>query len=162
MNAGAWGKHIGEYVESVDVLDRTGRQRLLEGRVLAWGYRRSGLEKYIVYRVRVRLVPKDPAVSEEEAGSFMRQRLERQDTASRSAGCVFRNPESAAAGRLIEDCGLKGRRVGGAVVSDKHANFIVNSGHATAADVMKLMALVRRAVKRSSGIALRNEIKIWK
>jgi UDP-N-acetylmuramate dehydrogenase len=162
MNAGAWGKQFSDFIEKVHCLDVRGAEVTFSRDSLAFGYRRSGLGKHIVHCVTLRLPAKNPGRIDEEAGAFLRQRCDNQDISCASAGCVFRNPGSASAGRLIESCGLKGTQVGGASVSPKHANFIVNSDHATAADVVKLMNLVRRAVKKMSGITLEKEIKIWK
>ncbi len=75
---------------------------------------------------------------------------------------MFKNPRGKSAGRLIDECGLKGKRIGGAVISQKHANFILNTGNAKARDVLRLMALAKRAVKKKFDITLEPEIKIWK
>lgn len=162
MNAGAWGKQFGDFIEEVHCLDERGAEVVLSPERLSFGYRRSGLEKYIVHRVTLRLSAKDPGRIDEEAGAYLRERCSKQDITSASAGCVFRNPGSASAGKLIESCGLKGARIGDARVSLKHANFIVNSDHASASDVLKLMNLVRRTVKRDFGISLKPEVRIWK
>lgn len=162
MNAGAWGNQFGDLVERVDALDAHGHDVSLSRGEIAFGYRHSSLDGYVVYRVAVRLEEKERVRIDEETGAYMRQRLDKQDMTAASAGCVFRNPGKQSAGRLIESCGLKGAHVGGAYVSSKHANFIVNSASATAADVLKLMQLVRKTVKKASGITLEQEIKVWK
>ena len=90
---------------------------------------------------------------------FFKERKDSQPLNKPNAGSVFRNPPDASAGRLIEMSGLKGARVGGAEVSDKHANFIVNEGNATASDVVALMRLISEAVRREHGIELKPEIR---
>jgi len=85
-----------------------------------------------------------------------------QPLGARCAGCIFRNPDQGpAAGRLIEDAGLKGTRIGDAVISPRHANFIVNEGRATARDVQALIRLVREEVRRRNGVSLELEVRVW-
>ena len=91
---------------------------------------------------------------------YLRYRRDTQPLAMPSAGCVFKNPTKDSAGRLVEATGLKGLRVGDAEVSPKHGNFIVNRGHARAADVIELIGKVRRVIKRRTGVALDLELKI--
>jgi UDP-N-acetylmuramate dehydrogenase len=106
-----------------------------------------------------------PEAVSEKMGGFLKTRKQTQPLEYPSAGSVFKNPPGApfstpGAGRLIEKAGLKGKRIGGAMVSEKHANFIVNKGGATAGDILMLMDLVRLEVKRMSGIDLEPEIRI--
>jgi UDP-N-acetylenolpyruvoylglucosamine reductase len=79
----------------------------------------------------------------------------------RSAGCIFKNPPGGSAGRMIDELGLKGFRVGGAMVSDRHANFFVNAGHATCADMLGLIGAVRERVRQAYGVELENEVIVW-
>jgi UDP-N-acetylmuramate dehydrogenase len=138
MNAGAHKGWIGDVAESVTVFVPGEGLRRIRGVQIPWQYRASGLDRIgIIVEGVLRAEPGDP------------QRIR-----------VFRNPdEGPAAGRLLEMSGLKGRRVGGAVVSDKHANFIVNAGDATAADVVTLMQEVTEVVRRDHDVELRPEIR---
>jgi UDP-N-acetylmuramate dehydrogenase len=106
-----------------------------------------------------RLAPGDPAAIKERLDDVRRWRREHQPLGLPSAGSVFRNPDGDSAGRLIDALGLKGTRIGGAVVSDKHANFIVNDAHGTAADVRRLAERVRATVAARQGIQLALEIE---
>jgi UDP-N-acetylmuramate dehydrogenase len=92
---------------------------------------------------------------------YLGYRRERQDATFVNAGCIFKNPAGESAGRLIDLCGLKGKRIGDAYISKKHANFILNKGHARARDVLQLMRLVKKRVKDKFNINLEPEIKIW-
>jgi UDP-N-acetylmuramate dehydrogenase len=92
---------------------------------------------------------------------YIAYRKENQDYLGASAGCIFKNPRHTSAGRLIDLCGLKGKRVGCARVSLKHANFIINEGGAKAADVLRLMNIIKKEVKNKFKLSLKPEIKIW-
>lgn len=159
-NAGSFGVSIGELVETVEVCSGEGASTL-GADALAFGYRSANLpEGVVVERVRLRLVPGDPAKIAERGKAFVEQKWRTQPAGMRSAGCVFRNPPGNAAGRLIDQAGLKGLRIGGAVVSDLHANYIVNDRGATAADVEDLVETVRRLVAERMGVPLTLEIEI--
>jgi len=105
--------------------------------------------------------PDDPAVLEKETGELSRQRTKSQP-GGRNAGCVFKNPDGGQAGRIIDDLGLKNTRVGGAVISPRHANFVVNDAGAKAGDVLGLLDLVRERVQREAGVDLELEVKVWR
>jgi UDP-N-acetylmuramate dehydrogenase len=159
MNAGSYGTEIRDVLEWAAVVERDGRRRRLSVERLEPAYRRTVLEGTgaIVTRARFTLSPGD-----REASLARIEELNRRRWASlpggRHAGSVFRNPEGDHAGRLIEQCGLKGRCGGGARISPKHANVIVNQDGASAADVLGLMLLARREVKRRFGVELRPEL----
>jgi UDP-N-acetylmuramate dehydrogenase len=110
--------------------------------------------------VTVALERDDPADLERETRAIAEKRRTSQP-AGRNAGCVFKNPEGGHAGRMIDELGLKGLRRGRAVVSPRHANFVVNEGGASAADVLGLIDDVREKVRASSGVALELEVKVW-
>jgi UDP-N-acetylmuramate dehydrogenase len=110
--------------------------------------------------VWLQLKPGERTAIERVVKDYLHYRRDTQPLTLPSAGCVFKNPSRDSAGRLIEAAGLKGVRVGDAQVSEKHANFIVNRGHATAADVLALIKQVKGAVRRSAGITLGLELKI--
>jgi len=160
MNAGAQDVWIGAITESVTIYVPGEGLRRLRGAEVPWAYRSSGLDRLgIIVEGEVRVSEGDPVRIRAEMERYFKNRKASQPLSQPNAGSVFRNPEGDSAGRLIEACGLKGLAVGGAAVSEKHANFIVNEGGATAADVVILMRQVSEAVKRDHGIELRPEIR---
>jgi len=164
MNAGAMGSDIGERVEFVTVMKLTGGEveaKRLKREDIGFAYRHTGLEDSdVIYGVRLRLHGGDKGVLESRHKEVMRWRRENQPLKQPSAGSVFRNPPGVSAGELIDRCGLKGMRVGEALVSEKHANFIVNLGGASADDVYGLMMRVKAEVSRREGIELEEEIRL--
>ena len=142
-----------------------GEERTLPPAELGMAYRETQLKHSapgrpdVVLQATFALEPAEPDTIAERLGSIRRWRQEHQPIGQKSAGSVFRNPEGDSAGRLIDELGLKERRVGGAQVSPKHANFIVNTGSATAADVRELGELVRETVRRERGIELAYEVE---
>ena len=164
MNAGAQGCSIGDSVEEISVLRLDGRE-VRDGEIAAerigFAYRKTGLEdNEIIYKVKLKLSGKGTNDLEARRKDVLRRRKENQPLAQPSAGSVFRNPEGISAGELIDRCGLKGKSVGGAMVSEKHANFIVNIGGATARDVYELMTLIKQEVRRREGVELIEEIRL--
>jgi UDP-N-acetylmuramate dehydrogenase len=160
MNAGSFGASIGDRIERVEVFV-DGTPAVLERETLEFSYRSSGLpEGAVVERVRLRLAPDDPFAIERRGREFVERKWRTQPAGMRSAGCVFRNPPDEAAGRLIDAAGLKGLRIGGAVVSDVHANYILNDRGATAADVEELIESVRRIVEERTGVSLELEVGV--
>lgn len=162
MNAGAWGKQIGDSVVSVKVIDRQGRTKDLSKRKMKFAYRKSMLQgkKLIVVSVALKLRHKKKQLIYKKIREFLAQRRAGQPLGAPNCGSVFKNPHNDHAGRLIEASGCKGLRVGDAQVSSKHANFILNLGEAKARDVIKLMSLVQDRVKKTFKILLEPEIKI--
>ena len=164
MNAGAMGASIGDRVERVDVMRLAGavvETKEMKRRDMGFEYRRSGLEDGdIICGIWLKLEPAAGDALKSRRREVMRWRRENQPLRQPSAGSVFRNPPGAAAGELIDRCGLKGMRMGEAMVSDKHANFIVNTGGARADDVHALMMRVKEEVKRREGIELEEEIRL--
>lgn len=158
MNAGAMGEDIGNWIESVDVIDSKGHLKTILRENLNFAYR-QGVRGGIIVRVVLKLVKKDLRQIKEKCCVFMKKRNVSQPY-GKSAGSIFRNPDKFYAGQLIEEAGLKGLSVGGAVVSEKHANFILNNNNATSKDISDLMYLVQSRVKENSGIWLEPEIKI--
>lgn len=160
MNAGTKRGWIGDAVESVTLfVPGQGLQRV-RGADVAWGYRHSGLAgRGIIVEGVLRVEPGDPVVIRREMERDFKVRKESQPLGQPNAGSVFVNPEGGSAGRLIEAAGLKGLRIGGARVSRLHANFIVNEGGATAADVVALIRKVRMTVRDVHGIELKPEIR---
>jgi UDP-N-acetylmuramate dehydrogenase len=163
MNAGAHGHSIGELVERVTFWERGAGMRSLPQEGLSFSYRDSLLRQggRVALEAVLFLAPCEPGQAQRRVREALARRKARQPLGLRSAGSVFRNPEGAYAGALIEAAGLKGTRVGEAEVSRVHANFIVNRGRATAAEVKALMELARRRVKETSGIDLHPEVVVW-
>ncbi len=163
MNAGvAGGNHcIGDLVKTVTVIDFAGNIKTLCEKDIKFGYRESSPSKYIILSTCLRLVKKNKEEVKERIKEYLNYRKATQDLFWPSAGCVFRNPKGDSAGRLIDLCGLKNKRMGDMCISLKHANFILNLGQGRARDVLKLMDLVREKVKDRFNITLKPEIKIW-
>lgn len=164
MNAGAYEREMRHVVEWVDVVDRDGEVRRIAGADMEFGYRTSAVKTngWIVVRVGLRLRPGDPNMIRSEMEMLGEKRRTRQPLDYPSAGSVFKRPPGHFAGKLIDDAGLKGMRVGGAMVSEKHAGFIINYDKATYEDVCTLIALIQTRVKEQYGIELETEISILK
>ncbi len=154
-------KNIGDLVETVTVLDYNGKIKTLHKKDIEFGYRRSSLSKYIILGTSIRLAKENKKKINERIKKYINYRKSTQDLSKPSAGCIFRNPTGHSAGRLIDLCGLKGKRVGDAAVSLKHANFILNLENAASRDVIKLMDFIRKKVNNKFNINLTPEIKIW-
>lgn len=163
MNAGISGKskNIGSLVENVTVMNYNGNIKLLKKQALRFGYRTSNLSKYIILNARLNLFKKDKQTVKNRIAEYINYRKVTQDISKPSAGCIFKNPKMTSAGRLIDLCGLKGKRIGGACISKRHANFILNLGNARASDVLRLMNLIIKRVKNKFNVTLEPEIKIW-
>jgi len=160
MNAGAMGGATFDAVESVRLMDFDGRVREPAREELSVAYRSCAtLETHIALGAVFKGTPAPRAEIEQRLEAFNAKRWESQPAAP-SAGCLFKNPAAIPAGRLIDELGLKGARVGGAVVSAEHGNFIVNDGAATARDVLALMAVLQAKAKAARGIELQPEVEI--
>lgn len=161
MNAGAWGASIGDLVEDVEVMDYNGRIKKIHKNNLKFGYRSSNFSRYIILSATFKLERGKGYQIREKIKKYLQLRREAQDSAFPGAGSIFKNPKINSAGKLIDLCGLKGRRAGGAFISGKHANFILNKNKASFKDVLKLMSLINEKVKKKFKINLKPEIKIW-
>jgi UDP-N-acetylmuramate dehydrogenase len=160
MNAGSREEWIGSIVESVTLFVPDEGLVGMRGPEVAWGYRRSGLPaRGIIVEAVLRVTQSDPVDIRRAMEASLRRRKRTQPLGMPNAGSIFVNPEGDSSGRLIEAAGLKGFQIGGAMVSDVHANFIVNAGGASALDVLALIALIRETVKDKNGIELRPEIR---
>jgi UDP-N-acetylmuramate dehydrogenase len=161
MNAGAWGGETWAQVAEVDVVDRSGALRTRPAAEYRWGYRRveAPVAGEWFLAARFEMVPTVGTDTEPMKRLLVRRR-ETQPIGEWSGGSTFTNPPGLHAARLIESAGLKGRRVGGAVVSVKHANFLVNEGEATAADIERLIELVQAEVEARHGVRLTPEVRI--
>ena len=164
MNAGAYGQEIGTVVESVRVA-REGRVHELPGSEVQWNYRHTSFrEGELLLGATLVLHADDPKAIAERMEKAKSQRMDTQPHGTRSAGCFFKNAPASpvGTGKMIDDLGMKGTRRGGAVVSPKHANFIVTEGeNAKAADAMELAEEIRERVKREHGIDLEYEVELW-
>jgi UDP-N-acetylmuramate dehydrogenase len=160
MNAGTRAGCIGDSVDSVTLFVPADGLTLVRGNDVRWGYRASGLGgRGIILEVALKVAEGDPVRVRAEMERCLKERKASQPLGAASAGSVFVNPEGDSAGRLIERAGLKGMRLGGAQVSSVHANFIINAGGATAADIVGLVRKVQMAVKDTNGVDLRPEIR---
>jgi len=160
MNAGGRYGWIGEVVSEVTCVDSTGLKTLAADKI-CFTYRNSSLRGMVVAEVVLALKAGD---SREIAARRRDTRAEKkrgQPLAAKSAGCAFRNPPGGYAGQLIEAAGLKGLRVGGAMVSPLHANFIVNTGDASADDVLRLIERIRKKILENYKVILELELEIW-
>lgn len=160
MNAGSRDAWIGGIVCSVTSYVPGVGLKLRRHDDIEWGYRKSSLPAgEVILEASLRLVTADAALMRSQMESSRIRRQAHQPLGLPSCGSVFKNPEGASVGKLIESCGLKGTTCGGAQVSEKHANFIVNTGSATALDVLKLIHQVRDCVKEEHGIELKPEVR---
>jgi UDP-N-acetylmuramate dehydrogenase len=160
MNAGAYGWCMRDVIQEVEIVTASGA-RWVPADELEWGYRFCRLPKRsIVTAARIGLGRSDCSVILGCQRLLLRQRREKQPRSVRTFGSAFKNPPGQHVGRLVEAAGLKGVRRGGAEISTVHANFLVNTGDATTADVLALMTLMRQGVERMSGIALEPEVKL--
>ena len=160
-NAGTHSGDIGQWVQQATIVTRTGEIFQRQHEDMVFGYRESSLDDLAILAAELELEPDDPR---ELAKRLQKQWIVRkasQPMGHQCAGCVFRNPRGVPAGELIEKAGLKGTRIGGAVVSDRHANFIIAEPEATGHDVLRLIDLVRSQVRERMGIDLELELEIW-
>lgn len=161
MNAGAYGGEMKDVIESVTVLDGDGKVRCLTREELQMGYRTSLVKKegYTVLEAVLKLEQGDPAVISARMEELKEQRVSKQPLEYPSAGSTFKRPEGYFAGKLIMDSGLRGFQVGGAQISQKHCGFVINTGDATAQDVVQLISQVQDIVYEKFQVKLEPEIR---
>ena len=160
-NAGASSGGIGDadLVSEVLLIEPSGTMEWVDGRDLHWRYRDSGVGDRVIARVRIRLQPDfDAAKLREKSKRLLEIKTDTQPFTNRTCGCIFKNPARKSAGRLIDECGLKGERFGGAMISPVHANFIENVGGATSSDIKHLIDRVRKLVRDQHGLELQCEV----
>lgn len=161
MNAGAWGAETWDFVRRVWTLDRGGRVHERSASEYRPGYREvQGPADEWFLAAELALTPGDPEEGRARIRELLARRAATQPVGQPSCGSVFRNPPGDYAARLIDAAGLKGLRVGGAEVSEKHANFIINRGGARASDIRRLIELVQERVERMSGVRLIPEVRL--
>lgn len=161
MNAGAYGGEMKDVLLAVTVLTKDGEIREIPREELDMGYRtsRASREGWIVLGATIELARGDGKEIRAKMEDLKQRRTDKQPLEYPSAGSTFKRPEGCFAGKLIQDAGLKGLRVGDAMVSEKHSGFVVNCGNATAADVDGLIRLVQEKVREDSGITLEPEVR---
>lgn len=162
MNAGAYGGEIKDCIVSARVMDSAGNESILSREQLELGYRTSVIQSRgdLVLEAEFQFQTGDPGEIRERMKELNAKRRDKQPLEFASAGSTFKRPEGHFAGKLIEDAGLRGYRVGDAQVSEKHCGFVVNRGHATAKEVLAVICDVQRKVLESSGVKLEPEVKI--
>lgn len=162
MNAGAYDGEMKDIVKDVTVLTKDGKVVTLSNEEMHFGYRTSVVpeKEYVVLETTLKLKKEDPSVIQKKVDELTEKRESKQPLEYPSCGSVFKRPEGHFAGGLIADAGLKGKSIGGAQVSEKHAGFIVNKGDATAKDVTDLIAYIQEKVYENSGVKLVCEVKI--
>ena len=162
MNAGAYGGEIKDVLTAVTFLDENLHLQTLPVQELQLGYRTSIFERcsWCILEAEFTLHPGDAQEIRTAMQEYMRRRKEKQPLEYPSTGSTFKRPVGQFAGKLIEDCGLRGFRVGGAAISEKHCGFVVNLGNATCADVVSLTEQVRQIVLEKTGCTLEREIRV--
>lgn len=162
MNAGAYGHQMEDVITETLCIDDKGETRVLTGKEHEFGYRTSIIQNknLVVLKVKMKLAAGEYEKIREKMQNYNCQRREKQPVNLPSAGSVFKRPNGNYAGKLIQEAGLKGFKIGGAQVSEKHCGFIVNTGNATATDVINLIEHIKSKVFQNSGIMLEQEVKI--
>ena len=162
-NAGAQGGDIGQWVASATVVTHAGEVVERDRDEMVFAYRKSSLDELAIVTARLELDEEDPKELAKRLQKHWIVRKANQPMGHQCAGCIFKNPQvgGIGAGELIDKSGLKGTRVGGAVVSDRHANFIVAEPECTSKDVMALIELIRNQVSERMEVELETEIEIW-
>jgi len=164
MNAGAYGIQIGDRVRALTILHgSTGQLETARAEDVRFAYRHTSFALDDILLSAVLELPECPyAQIVGRIKAFNQRRQASQPVNERSAGCIFKNPPGCSAGKMIDELGLKGTRIGGAVISELHGNFIVNRYGATAADILKLMDLIRERVLSTYGVELQEEVVVWR
>jgi UDP-N-acetylmuramate dehydrogenase len=162
MNAGAWGRSMADVIRSIELVDQE-KIEIISEKHLNFSYRTcralAGRKNAVVTGVTMSFKTEAPEQIKETIRTLKEKRKERQPYGQPNCGSVFRNPEEISAGKLIDEAGLKGRRIGDAAVSEKHANFIVNCGQASAHDVLALIDEIKEKVMQTSGVELIPEVQ---
>ena len=162
MNAGAYGGEIKDVIDYADHVDKNGKTGRFTGEELDMSYRHSVYsgKEYFITGAAFKLQKGDKAEIKAKMDDLLGRRFDKQPMDKPSAGSTFKRPEGAFASALIDQCGLKGYRVGGAEVSTKHAGFVVNAGDATCADVLQLIKDIQEKVKAETGFFIEPEVEI--
>ena len=167
MNAGSYGVELGDLLRGMRVFTLEKGLRTLTPGGFVPEYRETvmpGLEKacwHMIWDVDLALRTAEPAAIEAYMAENLQKKKAGQPVTAHSAGCVFRNPEGASAGKMMDEAGLRGKRLGGMAFSSMHANFLVNEGNGTSAEAMELIALAEHLVGERFGVQLRREVIVW-
>lgn len=164
MNAGAYGSEIKDVAARINVIDADGNTAELSNADMDFGYRSSAVQTkgYIVTGASFKLGCGDTAEILARMNDFMGRRINNQPLDYPSCGSTFKRPDGAYASKLIDECGLRGKSVGGAAVSEKHCGFVINTGTATSDDIFELIKLIQKTVKEKTGFYLEEEIRMLK
>jgi UDP-N-acetylmuramate dehydrogenase len=160
-NSGTHGGDIGQWTCRATVVTRAGEVLQRERNDLVFAYRQSSLDELVILEAEFELEEEDPTELTKRMQKQWIVKKANLPMAHENTGCIFKNPRGMSAGMLIDQCGLKGERVGGAEVSQRHANFFIAHPEATAKDVLQLIDLVRNRVAERMGVELETEIEIW-
>jgi UDP-N-acetylmuramate dehydrogenase len=162
-NAGAYAKNIASILKEIECLDRKGNINTLKRKDIDFKYRHSSLKDMIILSACFKLKRRKKSLIRSTVNRYLQLRLLTQDYTAPSAGCVFKNPENVrvSAGEMLDKCGLKGKRIGDAQISIKHANFMLNKGNASADDLLRLISFAKRKVKAVYGVNLETEVEIF-
>jgi len=160
-NAGAHGGNIGQWTLDAEVVTAAGEICSRHGDELVFGYHQSSLDDLVILETRCELETDDPRELAQRMQKHWIVKKASQPMGHQSAGCIFKNPRGVGAGELIDGAGLKNARVGGAVVSDRHANFILAEPECTASDVLRLIEMIRSQVRDRTGVDLEMELEVW-
>lgn len=161
MNAGAFGEEISAWIRELRIVDPQGKVFVVDRSRLAFSYRRLDIDQgAVIVQAAFRLNRGSETGVAEKISRCLKMRKGSQPLEYPSAGSVFRNPPNDYAGRLIEQAGLKGTSIGGAMVSERHANFIINKGGASASDILALIDAVKETVRKTAGVTLKLEIRV--
>jgi UDP-N-acetylmuramate dehydrogenase len=160
-NAGTHGGDIGQWATRASVVTRAGEVLQREHNDLVFAYRQSSLDELVILEAEFELEEEDPTELTKRMQKQWIVKKANLPMAHENTGCIFKNPRGMSAGMLIDQCGLKGERVGGAEVSQRHANFFIAHPEASTKDVLQLIDLVRNRVAERMGVELETEIEIW-
>lgn len=159
-NAGSFGYEIKDCLEALEVIDEDLKIKILKKQDIKFQYRSSGLSENLIIKNAKFILKEDDGQGFQRMKGFLKKKSLTQPLRERSAGCVFKNPDVAGAGYLIEKAGLKGTRVGDIIVSSVHANYFINAGNGRASDFLRLMEIVKEKVFKIFSIELQPEIKL--
>lgn len=161
MNAGGKYGDISDTINSLTTMSFDGNITNLHRMDVEFAYRECSLNKHIVVNVEFTLKEAKTEVVLEKMDEIYKEKKKKQPLSTFNAGSIFKNTQHFKAAELIEKANLKGQKVGGAVVSEKHANFIVNTGNATSADILELIKIIKETIKKKYNVSLEQEIQIW-
>lgn len=160
-NAGTRSGDVGQFVKSVTVLTARGEKFVRQDDELSFSYRTSSINELVILEAEFALQKDDPAEIARRMRKLWIIKKATQPLSFQTAGCIFKNPRGLSAGSLIEQCGLKGEKIGGVEISDRHANFFISHDGAKAADALALIDKIHAAVNEQFGVDLEMEVQIW-